>query len=472
MHATSAPGEKTATPLRRILSLCTLDGVAAMPITVLGQSGNSVLAALLTGTFALSTETYGLISSLPFWFNFLQVLLTPLLTQRLDARAATIASAWLGFVAWLALVVALPFIPVGENPVSRAVFLVGISIIALSAAVNGVTWNAWVQQCVPVRLRGKYFGRRNRLLYLSLLTFMLMLSGLLAWFDGSLLAFQILFAGALALRIVSITAEHRMRTPSTGRAAQNEPHWRDQLRVVWKDVTLVRFIVFASFMGFAVSLFGPFYPVFMYEELHLTVARANLFLLVGVLGAALAFPAWGRLLDRFGNIPVMIVALALWQSSNLLWCLLGPQNLWLLVIIQLAGGLFSAGYGIGLFGLLLKLTPSGARTMGMALFVSISSLAAALGPITGGYLLGWAHSRGYRAIDAYHAAFLAMPLLTIPGCFLLRRVAESNSARVTDVVDAMRNVRTVASLFGLTYLVNQVFYRAAERKARPAPPGA
>ena len=47
-----------------------------------------------TGTFALSTETYGLISSLPFWFNFLQVLLTPLLTQRLDARTSTIAS-WL-----------------------------------------------------------------------------------------------------------------------------------------------------------------------------------------------------------------------------------------------------------------------------------------------------------------------------------------------------------------------------------------
>lgn len=464
MHATKALGEKTTTPLRRILSLCTLDGVAAMPITVLSQPGNSVLAALLTGTFALSTQTYGLISSLPFWFNFLQVLLTPLLTQRLDARTATIASSWLGFFGWVAVLVALPFLPHGENELTRAVFLTTFSIIALSTAINGVTWNAWMQQCVPIRLRGKYFGRRNRLLYLSLVGFMLALAGLLAWFDGSLRAFQILFAVALLLRVVSITSQHRMHTSVTDRAGTNVPHWREQLHIVRSDSALVRFIVFASLMGFAVSLFGPFYPVFMYEELHLSVARVNLFLVVGVLAAAVAFPAWGRLLDRFGNIPVMIVALVLWQLSNFLWFFLGPDNLWLLWLIQATGGLFSAGYGIGLFGLLLKLTPAGARTMGMALFVSISSLTAALGPITGGYLLSWARTRGIPALDAYHAAFLVMPVLTMASCFLLRRVAESNSARVTEVVGAMRNVRTIASLFGLTFLVNQVFYRSYPRK--------
>ncbi len=441
-----------------------------MPITVLSQPGNSVLAALLTGTFALSTETYGLISSLPFWFNFLQVLLTPLLTQRLDARTATIASAWLGFAGWLALLVALPYIPCGENAVTRAIFLTAFSVIALSTSINGVTWNAWMQQCVPVRLRGKYFGRRNRLLYLSLFGFMLVLSGLLAWFHGSLLAFQILFAGALFLRVVSVTAQHRMRTSSSGRTAPAEPHWREQVRVVGRDAVLVRFIVFASLMGFAINLFAPFYPVFLYEELHLSVAHANLILLVGVFGAALSFPAWGRLLDRFGNVPVMIVALVLWQSFNSLWCFLGPDNIWLLYVIQLLGGLFSAGYGISVFGLLLKLTPSDARTMGMALFVSISSLTAALGPIIGGHLLGWAHTRGFPSLSVYHAAFVVMPVFTVANLFLLRRVAESNSARITDVVGAMRNVRTMASLFGLTFLVNQVFYRAGDRKIQPTAP--
>jgi len=444
------------------------DGVTAMPLTTLSQPGNFVLAALLTGTFAFSTRTYGLITSLPFWFNFLQVLLTPLLAQRLRARSMTIVSACLHCLGWVALLLALPFLPPSQNTLTVTVFIVAFSIVALSAAINGVAWNAWMQECIPVRLRGKYFGFRNRLLYLSLVVYMLVVSGLLAWLNSSLLAFQLLFAGALALRIVSVLAEQRMRTTTSGRPPVPEPPWQEQVRVVRADATFVRFITFASAMGFACTLFGPFYPVFMLEQLHLSAARTNLLLLLGVLGAAIAFPAWGRLLDRFGNVPVMIVSVILWQLFNTLYIVLGPGNVWLLYVICPAGGLFSAGYGIGLFGLLLKLTPPGARTMGMALFVSISSLTAALGPITGGYLLAAAQARGWSALDAYHAAFVAMPVLTVLSCVLLRRVGEQNSARVTDVVGAMRNVRTVASLFGLTFLVNQVFLRPGNRVS-PAP---
>ena len=57
----------------------------AVPLTILSSPGNAVVAAMLTGTFALSTRSYGFITSLPFWFNFLQVLLTPLLAQRPEA---------------------------------------------------------------------------------------------------------------------------------------------------------------------------------------------------------------------------------------------------------------------------------------------------------------------------------------------------------------------------------------------------
>ena len=121
----------------------------------------------------------------------------------------------------------------------------------------------------------------------------------------------------------------------------------------------------------------------------------------------------------------------------------------------------------GLFALLLKLTPPGARTMSMALFVSITSLAAALGPILGGYLIAAGQARGFTVMEVYHIGFVITPLLAMLSCVLLRRVREKNSASVTDVVGAMRNVRTVASLFGLTFLVNQVFYRPG---ARPNPP--
>ncbi|MDB6126815.1 MAG: hypothetical protein JWM35_711 [Verrucomicrobia bacterium] len=464
MHATFARGEKI-TPLRRNLRLGLWDGITAMPLTVLSQPGNFVVAALLTTVFSLSTSTYGLVTSLPFWFNFLQVLLTPVLAKRLHARSMTIASAGLQIFGWVVLLAGLPFIPPGERHRTVAIFVAVFSVVALASAINGVAWNAWMQECIPVKLRGKYFGFRNRLLYLSQVGFMLAVSGLLAGLDGSLLAYELLFGGAIVLRIISVVAQYRMRNSTSGNIPPPEPAWQEQVRTVWKDQTLVRFIVFASVMGFAVNVVGPFYPIFMYEELHLSAAHTNMLLLLGVLAAAIAFPTWGHLLDRFGNVPVMIVSVILWQVSNLFMCVSDPGNTWILYLIMPAGGFFSAGYGIGLFGLLLKLTPSNARTMGMALFVSLSSLAAALGPITGGFLLNFAKSRGVAIIDVYHIAFVVSPFVVMLSCLFLRRVHEANSAAVAEVMGAMRSVRTMASLFGLSFLVNQVFFRAAKKTA-------
>ena len=298
---------------------------------------------------------------------------------------------------------------------------------------------------------------------------MLGVSGLLAWLNGSLLAYQLLFGGAILVRIVSVLAQQRMQDSTSARAPAPESPWRVQIGVVWRDVALVRFIVFASVMGFATNLVSPFVPVFMFAELHLSAAYTNLLILLGIMGAALTFPTWGRLLDRHGNVPVMIVSVILWQITQVLMAWSTAHNLWLLYVIMPTGGFFAAGYGIGLFGLLLKLTPPGARTMGMALFVSISSLAAAFAPILGGYLITAAVAQGYAPLGVYHAAFLGSAVLISLCCLLLYRVREPNSAALSEVVGAMRNVRTVASLFGLSFLVNQVFIRPAARQ-RAEPP--
>ena len=137
-------------------------------------------------------------------------------------------------------------------------------------------------------------------------------------------------------------------------------------------------------------------------------------------------------------------------------------------MVSTTGGLFSAGYGIGVFNLMLKLTPPASRTMGIALFISFSCLAAAVGPPTGGYLISWAKAAGYEPLAVYHIAFLFAPVFSLLSCLVLLRIREAKAASVTEVFGAMRNVRTVASLFGLSFLVSQVFYRTESRRRRPS----
>ncbi len=437
-----------------------------MPLTLLSQPGNIVLAALLTGIFKLPPSTYGLIVALPFVFNFLQVLLTPLLSQKLDAHRLCVASGWLHCGGWLLLTLALPFIPVGDPQAAKWVFLVGFSIISLASSINGVAWNGWMQDVVPTRLRGKYFGVRNQLLYISMIVFLLSVSGLLSYMKGSLIAYVILFGGAVVLGALSVYWQQKMTSNTSHNPVVKQLPWQEQVRRVRHNPTLVRFIGFAALMGFTINLFGPFVPVFMYEQLQITVAKANWILLFGPLGAAASFPAWGKLSDKYGNIPTAIVALALWQVFSLILCFVDMSNIWLLYVVSITGGLFSAGYGIGIFSLLLKLTPPDSRTMGIALFVSISCLAAAIAPPLGGFIISWAKTQGYDPLSIYHFAFIFAPVFSMLSCLVLKKVPEEKAGRITDVVGAMRNVRTVASLFGLSFLVNQVFARGGTRRRR------
>jgi len=153
----------STSPLRHNLRHCTYDGIAATPIVYLLQPVNFIIAALLVGIFQLTPATYGLIASLPFWGNFAQAFLMPLVNRAYSPKAVSVASSLLQTLCWAVMAVMLSFLPVDQPEISGRWFVAFFAISAAVTALTGVSWMSWVQEWVPVRLRGKYFGRRNRL---------------------------------------------------------------------------------------------------------------------------------------------------------------------------------------------------------------------------------------------------------------------------------------------------------------------
>jgi MFS family permease len=122
-------------------------------------------------------------------------------------------------------------------------------------------------------------------------------------------------------------------------------------------------VLFGSVWSFAANCFGPFYHVFMFEQLNFSAFDVGILSTLTALGGALALPAWGRLLDRFGNKPVMTFALIVWQLQNFLWCFITPENRSLLYGMWIFGGLTSACFILGQFTLLLRLLPVEAKNL-------------------------------------------------------------------------------------------------------------
>jgi MFS family permease len=449
--------------LLRSLRLCTLDGIMAMPIVTMALPVNVFLTALVAVKLRLPKETIGLISALPFLGNFLQIFAVPFLAKWRPAKTVTVLAASLHLITWIALGIFLPWLP-ADNPTSAGHWLIAWFLVSSCfAAVMGVTWNAWIQEWIPGKLHGKYFGRRNGTLQISTLLFMLVAGWALARWNYGIATFQLIVAGAAFMRVFSIHWQWQTPArPHRPEAASSLP-FREQLQLLIRSRSLLLFIAFGAVWSFAANCFGPFYPVFMFDQLGLSAFDVGLLSTLSQLGGVLSLPAWGQLLDRYGNKSVMTFSLILWQVQNFAWCFLTPANKHLLYAMWTWGGITSAGFVLGQFTILLRLLPVEAKDLAIGVNLAFTSLVAAVAPIIGGWVLGWALGHWTNAFAVYHWCFVLQPVLALGGAVLLLRIREPAASPFSSVVGAMRNIRTLGGVLGLSFLVNYVFLQAPPR---------
>ncbi len=455
---------KTATSqLQRNLRLCTWDGLTATPLVYLLQPGNFVIAALLTGLYQLPPATYGLIVSLPFWGNFAQAFLMPFMDRIFAAKTVTLIFCTFQVVCWGAMAVALSFLPTDAPAISGPWFIAFFSASAAVTAFTGVSWISWIQEWVPRRLRGKYFGARNRLMQLAQVVFLVLVGEMINRQSGSVRAFQFLLGASVVLRVISVLLQHRMRTHSETVRSEAHAPWNEQLNVLLGTPAFVWFVGYGAAWGFAANTFGPFYAVFMYNELGWTLKDVSQLVILTSVGGALSYPAWGALADRFGNKPVMLFCMIAWQLQNFLWCFVRPDNDWMLYGMWSFGGMMAAGFTLGLFNIQLKLIPARAKTLAISVNLAFTSLVTAIAPVIGGTVLGHFLTPTGDALRTYHLVFLLQPILALLACLLLVRVHENAASPLASVVGAMRNIRTLSGMFGLGFLANYIFVKTPRR---------
>ncbi|MBI5381510.1 MAG: MFS transporter [Opitutae bacterium] len=445
--------------------MCSIDGLVATPIVQMSQPVNVFLAAFFAKALELPKTTIGVLTAIPFACNFLQIFISPFIARWRSPQVISVIGAAGATVSWAALGLLLPFLP-RHNPTATGHWLeLWFFVTSMCGALAGVAWNAWIQEWVPGRVRGKYFGRRNGWLQFSVLIFLLGAGWTLARWDYAMPAFQAIIGAAVLLRLYSLYLIWASPTPRPPRHHVTKLPLREQLAVLRADPALLLFIAFGSVWFFAANAFGPFYIVFLFEQLHFSALDLGLFSTLSALGGGLSMPAWGRLLDRYGNKAVMAFSLILWQGQNFLWCFLTPDNRNLSYAMWLWGGTTSAGFMLGQFTLLLKVIPVEAKNLAIGVNLAITSLVAAIAPVLGGMALSWAlqHWPGHT-LAVYHVCFLVQPVLAILGITLLLRLREPQASNFTSLVGAMRSIRTLSGIFGLSFLTDYIFYRAPTKK--------
>ena len=142
------------------------------------------------------------------------------------------------------------------------------------------------------------------------------------------------------------------------------------------------FIVFIDLIGFGVII--PLLP-FYAEFYQASPATVGLVMATYSLTQFLAAPFWGRLSDRIGRRPVLLISLA---GAALSYVWLGfAESLWMLFAARAAGGAM-AGNISAAFAYVADITTRENRAQGMGVIGAAFGLGFIAGPAIGGFLAG------------------------------------------------------------------------------------
>ncbi len=303
-----------------------------------------------------------------------------LLTEWVGRKRLAVLALTSARLAWLPMALSPLF---GMDAASRLRLL--LFVTACSAALQVVgqnAWSAWMGDVVPSSLRGRFFGARSvRVMFGASAASLLSASVLESAWPRALTLPAI--AGLVCVSgVVSCVLLARQLAPAVPRARPSLGGYLEALR----DPRARGLLVYQLAWGIAVAPGAAFFSVHVLGTLH-----AGFFVLAAhtlgiALMRALCSPAWGRVVDRVGARPVLVLCSAGVSVMPLLWCITSPANLWPLVLDSMISGCVWGGHGIAAFQLPLGIATPARRPYYLALFAMAAGIGFSMSTLLAGQL--------------------------------------------------------------------------------------
>ncbi|MCX7919043.1 MAG: MFS transporter [bacterium] len=423
--------------------------------SVAAVMGNLAGGVFLTGfalAFGASEFHIGLLSSLPPIISLVQLFTPPLLRRFGGKRKElTLFSFGIGRLLWLLLIL-LPFIAWSQISLIPTWIIIGVICVSTGFnAIGGITWLSWMGDLVPRERLGRYFSSRS--LNNGIV-------GMLTAFAGGFLfdiwkrntpdSFEIYgFAGifliGLGFGLFSLFMMKGIPEPGLRIQSRRATAWNEWL-IPFKDKNFRTFIFARMFWLFSVGFAAPYFSVYLIKNLKLDYASIQFFNLIATAASLYCMRFWGRLIDHFGNRPLLIFSNVMKGLYPLSWLLVTPNNYWL--VLPFAQLLCSFDSGINLTGsnMLLKLSPRGDNTAYLSTYTACMNLALAISPLIG----GWAVTRfayqdmftfGSYQVEALKILFLVSGVFRLLSIPFFYRIKEQETTSLGHMFRVLREIK-------------------------------
>ena len=378
---TKAPEEKDVHNASRRASIH--DGISHAVMLGCGENYFGPFGIFLRA----STIQVGLLATLPQLFGAFMQWAGALNMSRFKSRRRIILVA--------VLIQAVTFIPMTFLPIFfgkgtfPVLFLLLLTILYHGA--NGAVvpiWNSLIGDLVPARIRGRFFGLRNRLTGMSTFFSLLTAGGTLYLFQkmGKLeIGFLVIFLLAFFARLNSARWLAKYEDPMFQLSPEHIFTFRQFLRRS-PHSNFAKFVFFVGVINFGVAFSGPYFSLYMLRDLGFSYLEFTLVTGVSTITQFLTFRYWGGLSDRFGTKKILNVCG--WGVSVVPMLWLFSPRIFYLVIIQVYGGLVWSGFSLSAMNFLFDAVTPPKRARCVAYQGLVNGFLILLGSLAGGYTAG------------------------------------------------------------------------------------
>jgi MFS family permease len=450
-----SPDPRTERSLRRSVR----DGTAYAVMAGAGEAYFSAYALFLkAGTAHISA-----LAALPALLGSASQLLAAWLGRYVARRKTLIlGGVLLQLIAWLPIIWLPYLLPQAALPA----LLGGVALYYLGGNLAAPMWNSLMGDLVPERRRGRFFGRRTRLM--SIASFAAMLgAGVLLHYcelaERTRLGFMLIFTVAAAARGYSLVQLARMHEPPGRHAGLALPALHDLVPRLRRS-PFARFSLFFAAFNFTVAIASPFFAVYMLRDLGFSYLEFTLSTAASVLMQFATLRLWGRLGDAFGNRLVLVVTGTLIPALPALW--LVSTSFWYILALQAAGGLAWAGFSLAAGNYLYDTVAPEKRAGYAAVHQMLSNAGVFAGALLGGLLAAWLPAGLSLFGHTWHwaSSLWGLMLVSTAGRALL-------AALFLPRLDEVRRVRRLtpagllARVLGLRWLLSGPWRRTPARLA-------
>ncbi len=315
----------------------------------------------------------------------------------------------------LLILAILPFIFTGQVLIWAV-----ITLTVIRSAVGNLAFPAWMSitgDIVPMEGRGRYFGSRNLAMVIAGII-MTYLVGEFITRVGAPQGYQISLVLAFVVGMLSTYFFAQIRDQQAEKPVLSS--LSVSLTDIWKDLRASPIFLWFCFASatwnFFVNVAGPFFNVYMVQNLKFTAAMVGIAAVSTSVSKIFIQRKVGELSDYWGPGKVQMVCMFLIPVLPILWVF--STQLWHVVALNILGGVLWGAFELVSFNFLLQLTPAAQRARYSAIFQIVVTVALGAGAALGSSIILWWGYMGIFLVSAFGriiAAMLFVKLIQILG---------------------------------------------------------